>query len=203
MYQNIIPLMSGGKRVYFADDFNDNSFDTAKWARLAAVSGFSIAESSQQFSETNTGTAGADGIVTQNAFSMSDRTWMWNFVGFTGAGGHNLYTIGIDSGFRYFGFVYHTSTGIIECEWNNGITNSDSGAFVFTSGWLRLKYVAATDTMTWESSPDTVTWTTQRTVASFSATNGFVMSAIKFRLQFNAAAAAGTATYDSVSLKAN
>lgn len=188
--------------VPFFDDFDDNSLDGTKWARLGAVSGFAVNETSQQLQIVTGANAGVDGLVTVSAFDQTDRSWTLEAID-TWKSGKSNYLIAIDNTGKYFGFVVTIASGIA-FEYNNGSNSFTSTAYNSTAHrWLRLRHETAGNRMLWQTSPDGITWTTQRTVTSWS-TLGFNMASIKFRFQINASAAATqTFIYDNISLSEN
>lgn len=189
----------------FGDDFDDNSFDTAKWARLGSVTGYSVTETSNKLTLAGSSSTGVDGIVSQNSYSMYDCNWSWEIPSALSGSGCDMYMIAIDAGSRYFGFVYKTSTSSnITCEYSTGVPSDVTIGFnATTMRWMRLRYSFVNDTMYWETSPDNAYWTIQRTVTSFGQTNGFLMGALKMRMQMNMTASSATVTIDNLYLKDN
>jgi hypothetical protein len=169
------PQYAADPNIIFSDDFNDNSFDTAKWVRYAAVTGFTVTESGQQLNfASSAGNAGNDGVktVTTN-FDMSlDRNWSWKIGLDSYASGNNLYMIAVDlASNKYFGFLFISSTSAVMRMIYNAGAGEVSSAFLWNNAdiYLRVKYVSSSDTMFWDTSPDGVTWTNQLSVGTFAS----------------------------------
>jgi hypothetical protein len=199
------PQYSAEAGVIFGDDFNDNSLDAGKWTRIGAVTGFTVTETGGQSVQTNSGAgSGADGLVSVNAWDLTNRKVRIKGVSFPGSSAtHSIYFIVIDGSGRYFGFVISNFLGVtnLTFEHNNGSNNDTSIPYDAVNHlWIRLRHDSGADTMYWETSPDNVTWTARRTVTSWNSL-GFTMTAMKIRMQFNTTATSGSVTWDDIALK--
>jgi PKD repeat protein len=187
--------------LVFGDDFNDNTIDVTKWTVVSPSSTAVVSEQGQRLQiALPPHEAAYNGISSNAAYDLRGKTvqlelaqavsqagWVENYLQVI-LDSQNYYLINVGAGSLLFRSMV------------NGANDQTSIGFdPAAARYWRIRHDATANTINFETSPNAVTWTTQKTV-----TPGFSLAAVKFNLMSGAWGTGnntpGTAKYDNFQL---
>ncbi len=191
-------------RAFFADDFNDNSRDASKWFITGPGSGVSVLEQNQRLEITPPATTtGYSGYCSNAAYNLTDAAASVEVVQATAQ------VYGIET---YF-YVSDPNTGnyllfdaggpnLLFQDYTNGVASRVAIPYSASQHrYWRIRHDAQTDTVTWETSADAVTWTVQRRIARPFPVTG--LNVLLVAGKYTATTPASTAVFDNLRLEHN
>ncbi|HEX8128204.1 MAG TPA: S8 family peptidase, partial [Pyrinomonadaceae bacterium] len=187
--------------ITISDDFNDNTRDAAKW-NVGAASGGNVVEQNGRLEVTPPAdTTGYNGYYSAtNCDLTNSRTSVEVIPGNAGAYGAETYFT-LAEGNNYVLFATGGGNLLFQTAVAGAMTRTYIPYNATQHRFWRFRHNRTLDTVNWETSPDGVTWTTQRTVTrQFSITN------LQTQLQsgkYTATTYGGTAIYDNLWHEAN
>ncbi|HEX8424061.1 MAG TPA: S8 family peptidase, partial [Pyrinomonadaceae bacterium] len=182
--------------ITVSDDFNDNSINTAKW-NVGDAAGGIVAEQNGRLEVTPpASTTGYNGYYSATTADLTDsRTSVEVTPGNAAAYGAETYFMYAE-GNNYVLFATGGSNILFQTAVNGVMSRTYVPYSATQHRFWRFRHNRPTDQISWETSPDGVTWNVQRTVArQFSITN------LQLSLQagkYTAAATGGTTIYDNL-----
>ena len=163
----------------FFDDFNDNSLNTSKWTVLTPSSPAVVSEQGQQLRITlPANTATYNGIGSNATFDIRGGTVQVEQVQAVSQAGWVEDHLIIENDANNY-FMLHTGAGsTVLRSMVNGVNDQLIIPYdPIAHHYWRLRHQLASNSVTFETSADGITWTTRKTAAA-----GFALTAVKFKL---------------------
>jgi|GEM_PF-1020358 len=187
--------------ITLSDDFNDNAHDAAKWTVGAATGGNVVEQGGRLEVTPPAGTTGYNGYYSATNVDLTNsRTSVEVIPGNAAAYGAETYFTLLE-GNSYFLFATGGGNLLFQMAVAGAMTRTYIPYNSTQHRFWRFSHNRTTDAVSWETSPDGVAWTAQRTVPrQFSITN------LQTQLQagkYTASAYGGTTVYDNLWHEAN
>ena len=182
--------------ITVSDDFNDNTADTTKW-NVAVPAGGTVVEQGGRLEVTPpASTTGYGGYYSATTVDLTDsRVSVEVTPGNAGGYGAETY-LSLAEGNSYVLFATGGGNLLFQTAAAGAMTRTYIPYSPTLHRFWRLRHVRATDQIHWETSPDGVTWTVQRTVA-----RQFPITNLQTQLQagkYTATTPGGTTIYDNL-----
>jgi hypothetical protein len=188
----------------FADNFNDNSIDSARWTKATVETQNVLVTVLEQNARIEiaplAATAGLNynALRTVSTFNLTGGSVVVKVPQLAAGGNANtgLY-VELDAN-NYYAFVTEAGT-LYRKKRVAAVNNSDSVAYSAVNHlWWRIRHNPSDDTIKWDTSTNGASWTTLR-----SATREFAITAVKVEMvagTYESTATPGTAFFDDFAL---
>ena len=163
----------------FFDDFNDNSLNAAKWSLYAPSSPATVSEIGQQLQiALPASTATYNGVVSNATYDMRGATVQVELSQPVSQAGWAENRLQIEKDAANSLMINVGAGSILFRQTVNGAQDQAVISYDFTAHrhW-RIRHDAGSNVVSFETSPDAVTWTTRKT-----ATAGFSFTGMKFQM---------------------
>ncbi|HJR07116.1 MAG TPA: S8 family peptidase [Pyrinomonadaceae bacterium] len=182
--------------ITISDDFNDNTPDTTKW-NVAVPPGGTIVEQNGRVEVTPpASTTGYGGYYSATTVDLTNsRISVEVTPGNAGGYGAETY-LSLAQGNNYVLFATGGGNLLFQTAVNGAMSRTYIPYSPTQHRFWRLRHNRATDEIFWETSPDGVTWTVQRTVV-----RAFPITNLQTQLQagkYTATTPGGTTIYDNL-----
>ncbi|HEX8456548.1 MAG TPA: S8 family serine peptidase, partial [Pyrinomonadaceae bacterium] len=182
--------------VTVSDDFNDNAADTSKW-NVGVPTGGTVVEQNGRLEVTPpASTTGYGGYYSATTVDLTDSRVSVEVTPGNAAGyGAETY-LTLASGNNYVLFATGGGNLLFQTAVNGAMTRTYIPYSPTQHRFWRFRHNRTTDQISWETSPDGIAWTTQRTVA-----RQFPIHALQTQLQagkYTATTPGGTTIYDNL-----
>lgn len=183
----------GTAAATLTDNFNAASIDTTKWA-VGGDTGSTQAQSGGAASVTAPSGSGS------SFFQSVARYDLWNSAIFAqvvpGSGVESSLRFDLGGANNRYEIYPNGGTLVMRSVVSDTVADTTLPYDATAHAWLRLRHVAADDTIRWDTSPDSSTWTERRSLAR---TGGIGNGAILLHAQNTSGATANlTATFDDL-----